>query len=347
MNHGLSQRRRRIWALRRHSTIFCSLIHVAVPLLCGLNMKACIWDAVTLKQEQGRRPNLAQAVEGRQNQVNNITELRVKIQKLEDSPQDSAEWLNDLAGSYLRIGEPRRAVTLLEPAVSRFATNYGLHANLGTAYHLLGDYRAAEREIAKDLEINPQAHFGLERYHLALLQYLVRDLKYQQDHVYLDEWSEAFTQDSAVWMSHYVNRSTGLFSHERARSAPSPDTPPGYLAKWDLASDPKFEEGVAYMATLNARQPACFTMLGVACLARRDFNLASAAFHKAIDLGSPQRKLLEQKIGECEEMISHSRSAKFSWIAILILVLSFAAMIGVSVFGLRKLIRYASSRTTP
>src|SRR3954463_15968602 len=234
---------RALRAARRYRAIICGLIPFGIPLVCGLNLEACIWDAVTLKEERARRPNLAQAVEGQQNQANDIAGLRVKIQKLEASPQDSAEWLNELAGSYLRIGEPRRAVALLEPALNRFPTNYGVHANLGTAYHLLGDYKAAEREIAKDLEINPQAHFGLERYHLALLQYLVRDLKYQQDHVYLDEWSEAFTQDSAVWMSHYVNRSTGLFSHERARSAPSPDTPPGYLAKWDLASDPKFEEG--------------------------------------------------------------------------------------------------------
>jgi Flp pilus assembly protein TadD len=317
-----------------------NLILFSAPLVSALNMEACIWDAVTLKEERARRPNLAQAVEGGQNQQFDIAALRAKIQKLEASPQDSAEWLNELAGSYLRTGEPRRAVALLEPALSRFATNYGIHANLGTAYHLLGDYKAAEREIALDLEINPQAHFGLERYHLALLQYLVRDLKYQEDHVYIDEWSQPFTGDNAMSMSHYVERSSGLFSQERARSTPSNDPPPGYMAKWDLAGDPKFEEGIIYMATLNARQPACFTMLGVACLARRDFNLASAAFQKALDLGSPQRKLLEQKIGECKEMISHSHP-QTPWIPILLLFLSFAGAIVLGVFGLRKLIAYA------
>ena len=74
----------------------------------------------------------------------------------------------------------------------KFDTNYGIHANLGTAYHLLGRYKEAEHEIARDLQINPDAHFGLEKYHLALLQYLSRDTNYQYRHVYVDEFTESF-----------------------------------------------------------------------------------------------------------------------------------------------------------
>ena len=70
------------------------------------------------------------------------------------------------------MGQPREVVELPEPLREKFANDYGFHANLGTAYHLLGRYPEAEREIARDLEINPDAHFGLEKYHLALLQYL-------------------------------------------------------------------------------------------------------------------------------------------------------------------------------
>ena len=238
-------------------------------------------------------------------------------------------------------------MALLEPALSRFATNYGVHANLGTAYHLLGDYKAAEREIAKDLEINPQAHFGLERYHLALLQYLKQDLKYQEDHVYIDEWTEPFKQDSAAGMSQHVQRSTGLFSKDRVYlTASNTDEPPGYLAKWELASDPKFEEGIIYMATLNAHQPACFTMLGIACLAKRDFNLASAAFRKALEFGSPQGKLLKTRIAECEDMIRNSHAHKLAWLPILMVLLAFAMMVGLAIFGLSKLIRYLGRPAT-
>ena len=40
--------------------------------------------------------------------------------------------------------------------------------------------------------MNPDAHFGLEKYHLALLQYLIRDAKYQSRHVYVDEFTAHF-----------------------------------------------------------------------------------------------------------------------------------------------------------
>ena len=77
-----------------------------------------------------------------------------------------------MPGACLRLGQPREVVKLPEPLREKFANDHGFLANLGTAYHLLGRYPEAEREIARDLEINPDAHFGLEKYHLALLQYL-------------------------------------------------------------------------------------------------------------------------------------------------------------------------------
>src|SRR4051812_46788070 len=133
-------------------------------------------------------------------------------------------------------------------------------------------------------------------------------------------------------MSHYVERLTGLFSKDRDPfSASNTDKPPGYLANWELASDPKFEEGIIYMTTLNPGQPACFTMLGIACLARRDFNLASAAFRKALELGSPQGKLLKTRITECEDMIRESQAHRVPWIPILILLLGCAALVGFSI----------------
>lgn len=183
---------------------------------------------------------------------------------------------------------------------------------------------AAEREIARDLEINPDAHFGLERYHLALLQYLVRDSAYQKEHVYIDEWTGAFTRNLAYWLSDAADKSTGLYSVERDYAKQSSGkNSPSYLSKWNLASDPKFEDGVIYMATLNPQQPACFTMLGIACLAKRDFNLARLAFQKALGLGSPQEKLLKERIKECDEMIAKS-GGRTEWkalgIAFLILV---------------------------
>src|SRR4051794_21872747 len=98
---------------------------VCLFIFSALNAAACIWDAVTLEEERARRPNLAQAVEGTYKITNDLAGLRLKIQKLEAAPQDNAEWLNELAGAYLRVGDAQRAVALLEPALNRFSTNYG------------------------------------------------------------------------------------------------------------------------------------------------------------------------------------------------------------------------------
>ena len=112
-----------------------------------------------------------------------------RIKNLEaNRDEKNSVWWNNLAGAYLRLNQPATAVKLLEPVVSKFPNDYGIHANLGTAFHLL-DVQDAEKEIARDLEINPDAHFGLEKYHLALLQYLVRDADYKREHVYIDEFS--------------------------------------------------------------------------------------------------------------------------------------------------------------
>ena len=50
------------------------------------------------------------------------------------------------------------------------------------------------------------------------------------------------------------------------------------------------------MATLNRKEPACFVMAGVVANKGRNRNLAKAAFKKAIELGSPQRVILEEQI---------------------------------------------------
>jgi hypothetical protein len=118
-------------------------------------------------------------------------------------------WWNDLAVAHIRLGELRAAVDLLEPAAKRFPNDYGVHANLGTAYHLMGRYADAEKEIARDLEINPDAHFGLEKYHLALLQFLIRDQGYQSRHVYVDELTPGFLLSDFIFhKTTYLNAPT-------------------------------------------------------------------------------------------------------------------------------------------
>src|SRR5262245_22236127 len=129
-------------------------------LLVQTSAMACIWDAGTVEQEKTRSHDLAETILGNPPAPPNPQKLQERIQTLQTNRQeDNPDWWNNLAGAYLRLNRPKEAVKLLEPVVSKFPDDYGIHANLGTAYHLLGRYKEAEKEIARDLEINPEAHF--------------------------------------------------------------------------------------------------------------------------------------------------------------------------------------------
>lgn len=315
------------------------LTELAVAPCC----RACIWDSDTLSDEKKKSPEMAALILGAHRQVVDTNALLKRIELLKAKPrEDDPAWLNDFAGAYLRLGHAQEAANLLEPVVSRFPDDYGVHANLGTAYHLLRRYAEAEREIARDLELKPDAHFGLEIYHLALLQYLSRDKEYQMNHVYVDEFTPLFLEERISHFSAPDDLATESFappeeiaelkralanvsatnSYERTKiliQLASLDPPPAYRFKWNLAHHPNFDMGVRYMGELNQTQPACFVMLGIACLKKRDLNLAALAFERAIKMGSPQREILERHIAEIREHIAEARWYRPSWRAALII----------------------------
>lgn len=303
------------------------LLALAAPLWLG-----CIWDAVTLEEEKARRPGLAEVILKNDPGTNNRAQFLQKAAVLKAAPRtNDVAWLNELAGALIRAGDAQAAIETLEPVISDFPHDYGIHANLGTAYHLTGRYADAEREIRRGLEINPDAHFGLERYHLALLQYLVRSPAYQRRHVYIDEFSAAFLTSEPQFL-HIHQARIALMTNVWSASSPEPptetnkppvtrvavekalfaqsdlDLPPPYRRDWNLADDTNFIAGVAYMAQLNPRQPAAFVMAGVAAFSTRDFNLGIAAFQRAIDLGSPQADLLQWRIEDARKYIEESQA---------------------------------------
>jgi len=299
---------------------------------------ACLWDADTLADERKVRPKMAEAILGPPPKPADPKPLMARIETLKaNARENDPAWWNDLAGALIRLGRTKEAVELLESAVKRFPDDYGVHANLGTAYHLLGRYQDAEKEIARDLEINPEAHFGLEKYHLALLQYLSRDAAYQARHLYVDEFTVPFWQDGVFidpWHNQYLglletnapSREVAEATYKTMKQSNVPfgtngleraivdlvvtDPPPSYRKRWELDDAPKLEDGAIYMATLNPQQPACFVMLGVLSLKNKDKNLAAAAFEKAIQLGSPQADFLRFKIGQIRTHITEARSVQ-------------------------------------
>ena len=273
------------------------------------------------------------AIRGEGNPGPTPDQLKSKIAKLEASPKKlSPVWWNELAGAYLRLGDAAKAASLLEPVVEKFSDDYGIHANLGTAYHLLGRYKEAEKQIAEDLRINPNGHSGLEVFHLALLQYLSAPQEWQANHLFLDEWTHAFFASG-------TSTGVNLSLVEKGLKPPSLSLFPSYRSMYELATSPLQERGVAYMTSLNQEQPACFVVAGMLALAAEDGTLAKQAFQKAIRLGSPQKAQLEQWIAH----IGTVRNYKpISWATIITtspFVIAAALVLAAIVMKLREMRR--------
>ena len=345
---------------------------VLIAVLFELTARACIWDSDTLSDEQHKSADMAKVILASTNQPIVPVPLRNRIIKLMVDPHENdPAWWNELAGAHLRLGEAREAAEILKPLIIRFPADYGIHANLGTAYHLLGRYKEAEKEIARDLEINPDAHFGLEKYHLALLQYLIRDPEYQMRHVYVDEFTYEFLNQGE---SLYVREGGAVTNVEpvstnqaemdmdskefnqlikgRPRAENESlvedrlatllsemaghDRVPDYRVKWNLGQDPKLNEGVLYMATLNPNEPACFVMLGAVCLKNGDKNLAAAALEKAVALGSPQAGWLQYKIIRIQNHIHTAQGQKTRMRFVIFLGALVLVLVVIALFWLLK-----------
>jgi tetratricopeptide (TPR) repeat protein len=291
----------------------CSIL-ILLPILGH----ACIWDADTLADERRAKPALADLILNETPARPDPKPFRDRIAKLKAEPRDNdPAWWSDLAGAHLRLGEAAEAAKILEPLVSKFPNDYGIHANLGTAYHLLGRYADAERHIARDLEINPEAHFGLETYHLALLRYLNRDAEFQKEHVYIEAWTDSLHRE-----------------HDSAYGSLMPEEELSNKFDAQFLNATNLLEGVMYMAQLNSKQPACWVMLGLVCIkhGQRDLNLGKTAFERAIRLGSPQKELLEPKIAAIEEHIRKARANRYG--DIISIIVTLALFVGVLGLGI-------------
>jgi hypothetical protein len=315
--------------------------------------QACIWDGDTLEEDIKKNPTLADAILNPRPPQVDTKKLEERLKELLAKRNEAdVEWWNNVAGTYLRLGKAKEAAELLKPVVSRFENNYGIHANLGTAYHLLGRYVEAEKHIARDLELKPEAHFGLEKYHLALLQYLSKSKEYQARHVYVDEFTWVMlNEDEVVRVRPIPLDALRIYEGEKdiSKQAKS-DGVPAYAAKYDLANDPKFQEGIIYLATLSPKEPACMTMLGMAALKNGDLNLAKKAFEKAILLGSPMEPVLKAKIEKIDEHIKKAggHASKSGVTAVFLPMVVVAAVgfvfLGTLVLAWRKLRGVAGAR---
>jgi tetratricopeptide (TPR) repeat protein len=153
------------------------------PLACLLLTPAvafaCLWDRDTLKQEQARFPETLELITGkflRHSKEFYQWRIQDRLAKLKTDPRNLA-YLDDLAVAYEKVGDHAKAVETILKKEDIQPGLYETYSNLGTFYILAGEFEKGLPFIDKALAINPDAHFGREKYQKSLVKYAIGRMK--------------------------------------------------------------------------------------------------------------------------------------------------------------------------
>ncbi|QEF98095.1 hypothetical protein Mal15_21420 [Stieleria maiorica] len=174
-----------------------SLAALALMISSQLSAEACLWDRDTPAEEASGMPEVVAALTGRFTRNPPLYyEMRLArvSRHLQSHPDDLAAY-DDAGVACDRLGLGDEAISWMDrkwvelekldssrPEVREHRYRY--HANLGTFLihrwarqgadrSRLDELESACDEIAKALEINPDAHFGREKYQLQAMKWIV------------------------------------------------------------------------------------------------------------------------------------------------------------------------------
>lgn len=149
------------------------LATLLLPLSAAL---ACLWDSDTLKEESLNEKDVAEVVRGRiLKHSRAFYERKVAYTlPLLERPDVKPERYDDLAVAYEKLGRTAEAIATMEAKEQRFPGLYTTAANVGTFHAHAGDYPRALEHLRRALALNPEAHFGREKYQVKAIEYLQR-----------------------------------------------------------------------------------------------------------------------------------------------------------------------------
>jgi tetratricopeptide (TPR) repeat protein len=152
----------------------------AATVICPLApAEACLWDNDTLAEESLGQPEVVAAVTGDlgKHSLAFFTAKVAYTEKLIASGNPkiaTAARYDDLAVAQARLGQLDQALATLDAKDKLFPNMYTTASNRGTFYMLQGNFADAKTWLDTALKMDPNAHFGREKYQMMLLQYLQR-----------------------------------------------------------------------------------------------------------------------------------------------------------------------------
>lgn len=137
--------------------------------------QACLWDWDTLQMERQRFPGVLETMTGKfVRHSRDYYEWRIRDRKPRfRSPSEDPAVADDLAVAYSKLGDHAKAMELLEQVLEFHPDRYETLANLGTVHMLAGDLQTGKEFIDRAITINPDAHFGREKYQSLLAEYFL------------------------------------------------------------------------------------------------------------------------------------------------------------------------------
>lgn len=152
---------------------------------------ACIWDSETVREEVRGLPSVEDAIFGKY-PVHTVEywEWRVDTSaRTLDQKSNDFDAMNDLAVACEKLGDVDRAIDIMERKLALDDRAYTTHANLGTflVHKALGPVgkEMADAEVdalierglshlKRAVQINPDAHFGREKYQIMAVEWTQR-----------------------------------------------------------------------------------------------------------------------------------------------------------------------------
>jgi tetratricopeptide (TPR) repeat protein len=156
---------------KRFGTALALALLFLMPAIAG----ACLWDHDTLVQERGRFPSALELITGkflRHSPEFYQWRIEDRRQKLAKDPKNLA-YHDDLAVAYQKVGDSKRAIETMLAKDKIKPGVYETYSNLGTFYILSGNLKEGLVYVDKALGINPNAHFGREKYQAWLVEYAI------------------------------------------------------------------------------------------------------------------------------------------------------------------------------
>lgn len=148
---------------------WAALVLLAVPGWAN----ACLWDTDTLQQERMRFPTALELIAGkflRHSPEFYEWRARDREARIKADPSNLPLY-DDLAVAYSKTGRYELAVATMLKKEAIHPGLYETYSNLGTFHVLAGEFEKGLPYIDKALAINPDAHFGREKYQKWLVEY--------------------------------------------------------------------------------------------------------------------------------------------------------------------------------